>query len=72
VSIKAKTAGSPLVRAIFELYKVVSAEAATLFCASYPENYMESLTTLGLPALPGFKLTKTLEEALQEAAMVSV
>jgi hypothetical protein len=62
--IKAKTAGSPLVRAIFELYKVLHAEEATLYCAEYPENYMESLTSLGLPALPGFKLTETVEKAL--------
>ena len=62
--IRAKTAGSPLVRAIFELYKVLHADAATLFCAAYPENYMESLTSLGLPALPGFKLTETVEKAL--------
>jgi hypothetical protein len=62
--IKAKTAGSPLVRAIFELYKVLHADAATLYCAEYPENYMESLTALGLPALPGFKLTETVQKAL--------
>lgn len=62
--IKATTAGSPLVRAIFELYKVVSSDSGTLYCASYPVNYMESLTSLGLTALPGFKLAATLDEAL--------
>ena len=62
--VKARTAGSPLVRAIFELYKVLHADAATLYCAEYPENYMESLTSLGLPALPGFTLTETVERAL--------
>ena len=67
LNIKANTAGSPLVRAIFELYNVVSADSGTLYCSGYPSNYMESLTSLGLPALPGFKLTKTLDEAVAVA-----
>ncbi len=67
VHIKAKVAGSPLVRAVFELYKVLSADSGTLFCASYPVNFMESLTSLGLTALPGFKLAATLEEAMDMA-----
>jgi hypothetical protein len=62
--IKARTAGSPLVRAIFELYKVLHADQATLYCAAYPVNYMESLTALGLPTLPGCTLTETVEKAL--------
>jgi len=62
--IRAKVAGSPLVRAVFELYKVVSADSGTLFCANYPVNFMESLTSLGLTALPGFRLTASTEEAL--------
>jgi hypothetical protein len=66
--IASTVAGSPVVRAIFELYKVVHADGATLYCASYPENYMHSLTSLGLPALPGFKLTKALGEALELVA----
>ena len=65
--VKATTAGSPLVRAIFEVYKVIHADSGTLFCANYPINYMESLTSLGLTALPGFKLTTTVDEALEMA-----
>jgi hypothetical protein len=65
--IKATTAGSPLVRAIFEVYKAIHADSGTLFCANYPVNYIESLTSLGLTALPGFKLTTTLDEALKLA-----
>lgn len=61
--IASDVAGSPVVRAIFELYKVVHASAATLYCVNYPENYMHSLTSLGLPALPGFQLAETLSEA---------
>jgi len=55
--------GSSLVRALFDLYKVVSADSAKLICVSYPEDYMDSLTSLGLTALPGFKLTNSLGEA---------
>jgi hypothetical protein len=65
--VKSKTAGSPLVRAIFELYKVLNADEATLFCAGYPVDFLESLTSLGLPALPGFKITVTVEEAIRLA-----
>lgn len=68
--IKASTAGSSLVRAIFEFYKVLNADEAVLFCAEYPANYLESLTSLGLPALPGFKLTMTGDEAIKKAEAV--
>jgi hypothetical protein len=71
VYIKASTAGSPLVRAIFELYKVVYADDATLYCVNYPKDYMESLTSLGLTALPRFRPKDTLEEALRELAKVA-
>jgi hypothetical protein len=63
VVIKATVAGSPLVRALFDLYKVVVADSAKLICVSFPEDYMDSLTGLGLPALPGFKLASSLDEA---------
>lgn len=67
LEIDSETAGSPIVRGIFELYKVVNADGGALYCANYPANYMESLTSLGLPALPGFQPTRDLEEALQLA-----
>jgi hypothetical protein len=71
LNVKAAVAGSPLVRAIFELYKVVSADSGTLICANYPKNYMESLTTLGLPVLPGFKLSGTVDEAVELALLAA-
>ncbi len=69
--IKATTAGSPLVRAIFELYKVLHADSATLICACYPVAYMESLTSLGLPTLPGFILATSVEEALSRSERIA-
>jgi len=65
--IKATTAGRPLVRAIFAVYEVIHADSGTLFCVNYPVAYLESLTSLGLTALPGFKLMNTLDETLEEA-----
>lgn len=67
VHIKASTAGSPLVRALFDLYKVVNASSGLLVCAEYPVEYMSSLTSLGLPILPGFRLANSLPEALEIA-----
>jgi hypothetical protein len=71
VSINSSTAGSSLVRALFDLYKVVQANSGTLICAGYPEDYMPSLTSLGLTVLPGFKLAATVEEALQKAREIA-
>src|ERR1700719_3048833 len=42
VWIKSATAGSPMVRALFELFKIVDAGGGTLYCADFPEDYMAS------------------------------
>ena len=69
VEIKAKDAGSPVVRALFELWKeVVGNRGGQVVCASYPQDYIDSLTTLGLPALPGFSLAATVSDALRRVA----
>lgn len=71
VVIKAETAGSPLVRALFDLYKVVHAGSGTLICVSYPKAYMDSLTSIGLTVLPGFFLAETEDEAFRKAVTSS-
>ena len=69
VEIKAKDAGSPVVRALFELWKeVVGNRGGQVVCVSYPQDYIDSLTTLGLPALPGFSLAATVSDALRRLA----
>jgi len=64
--IKPKVVSTALARAIFQLYKVVSADNATLYCANYPDRYMDTLTALGMLALPGFFLKRTVDEALDD------
>jgi len=65
VVIKAETAGSPLVRALFELYKAVTAEGGQVICVGYPSDYIDSLTELGLPSLHGFSLAASQEAAIK-------
>ena len=64
VVIDADTAGSPLVRALFELYKVVTRANGKLVVGCYPEHYIESLSALLLPALGGFSLAASRTDAL--------
>jgi hypothetical protein len=68
ISIKPKVVSTALARAIFQLYKVVSADNATLYCTNYPDRYMDTLTALGMLALPGFFLKRTVDEALDDVA----
>jgi len=66
VEIQSEIAGSPLVRALFELWKeVVGKESGQVICVNYPPDYIDSLTSLGLPSLAGFSLAVTREEAIQ-------
>ena len=64
IIIEADTAGSPLVRALFELYKTVYAGSGQVICVGFPPDYIDSLTTLGLTGLPGFSLANNKEEGL--------
>ncbi len=66
VVIESETAGSPLDRALFELYKRVVAEGQELFCVNYPADYIHSLTSLGLPSLKGFVLKSSRETAIKD------
>jgi len=68
VNIKSEVAGSPLVRALFELWKEVvgKEEGGQVICANYPADYIDSLTALGLPTLAGFSLAATEADAIQK------
>lgn len=63
LQLKAKTAGSSMVRALFVLYTEVQAKSGRLVVLGYPKNNMLSLTTLGLDRLPGFLLAPTVDSA---------
>src|SRR5690348_4618576 len=56
VDIKADTAGSPLIRALVDLYKSVTARKGQLICAGYPRDFIPALRALGVTGLPGFHL----------------
>jgi hypothetical protein len=66
VEIKASTAGSSLVKGLFDLYKSVNARGGKVICVGYPKDYFNSLTSLGLPNLSGFKLAYNKDEALKQ------
>ena len=68
VVIKATTAGSPLIRALLELYKTVTANKGELRLVNYPREFRDSLATLGFRSLPGFDHAATIEEAVEEVA----
>ena len=64
VVLVATTAGSPLLRALFELYQRVQSERGELICVDFPTDYLASLTSLGLTELRGFRLSHSRDEAL--------
>jgi hypothetical protein len=68
VVIEAQTAGSALLRALFELYKEVTGIGGQLICAGYPSDYLEGITSSGLSELPGFILASDKREALKKAS----
>ena len=68
VVIKASTAGSPLIRALLELYKTVTANGGQLRLVDYPLEFRDSLSTLGFRSLPGFAHSATIDEAVKELA----
>ena len=68
VVIKASTAGSPVIRALLELYKTVTANGGQLRLVDYPQDFRDSLSTLGFRSLPGFAHSATIEKAVKELA----
>lgn len=69
VEMKTEVAGSPVVRALSQLWReVVAGKAGQVVCVNYPHQYIDSLTTLGLLGMDGFALANTREEALNRLA----
>jgi hypothetical protein len=69
VVIHSLVAGSPLLRALFELWKIVADEnRGKVVCVDYPVDFIDALTALGLNQLGGFSLAGTKAEAFREAA----
>ena len=68
VVIKASTAGSPVIRALLELYKTVTANGGQLRLVDYPREFREGLSTLGFRSLPGVAHSATVNDAVREVA----
>jgi hypothetical protein len=66
LTLKVEVAGSPVVKAIYELWKAVRARLGVLILADYPPDYVRALTDLGLPSLPGFELVSNTNEAREK------
>src|SRR6266850_2104118 len=67
IDIQSETAGSPVVRMRFELWREVGRyKGGQVICVNYPQDYIDGLTSLGLPGLPGFSLAGTTAEAIQK------
>jgi hypothetical protein len=66
VVIVADTAASPVVKALFELYRAVGAVGGSVGVVGYPAEFIDSINSLGLPSLAGFDLFPTEDEALSE------
>jgi hypothetical protein len=67
VEIQADIAGTPLIRGLFELWKVVAeGEGGQVVCVNYPQDYIDSLTSLGLLALKGFSMARTAKAAIRK------
>ena len=66
VVMDADTAGSPLIRALYELYKTVTAKGGRLGVVQFPIDYIPSLSALGMLRLDDFKLSGERDEAIQQ------
>ena len=66
VVFKASTAGSPVIRALLELYKTVSANHGELRLVDYPREFRDSVSMLGFRSLPGFAHSVNIDEAVRE------
>jgi hypothetical protein len=66
VIVNAETAGTPLVRALFEIYKTVMQGGGKVVVANYPKEDIDSLAVLGLLDLDGFELAADEEDAFKK------
>lgn len=63
LELDASIADSHLVRAIFELYRLVVRADGKLACVGYPNEFIESLTSLQMMELPNFDVFDESQEA---------
>lgn len=68
LDIKAETAGSPLIRALVDVYRYVDARKGLLICAGYPRDFLPALNALGVTSLPGFQLVGNRDDAVRRAS----
>jgi hypothetical protein len=67
VVMEAQVAGSSFVRGLFELWEhVTTVRHGRVVCANYPDDYIDSLLTLGLTELDGFSLASSKDEAFRK------
>lgn len=66
IVIDSDTAGSPLIRALLELYKTVTIDGGQVRIVGYPREFMDSLAALGVRSLPGWGHSPNKEEALKD------
>jgi len=57
--IETRVATSQLIRMLFQLYRECQKHKGQLYVCKFPEEYMISLSTLGLTELPGFHLAES-------------
>ncbi|KKN15693.1 hypothetical protein LCGC14_0983320 [marine sediment metagenome] len=67
VSIVPDVAGSRIVYGIFEAYKVVVQNKGALFLVGYPDEYLASITALGMTTLPHFHMENSVADAVERA-----
>ena len=67
VQVDTEISGSPLVRALFELYETVASDRGRLIIADFPPDYIPQLASLGLTSLKGFELAADVDEAISLA-----
>ena len=66
VVLDATAAASAIVFALYELFKVCVSEGGRLYIVGYPNDYIHSLSSLGLTDIHGFVLRESTESALRE------
>ena len=64
IILKAELASSEIVHALYELWKEVYHNDGTLYCVDYPQDYIESIFSLGLAGQPRFELGAGVDDAL--------
>jgi hypothetical protein len=64
---KTQAATSQLIRILYRLYRECQKNHGNLYVCEFPQEYMISLSTLGLTELPGFRLRATEVDAVSDA-----